>query len=286
MVMRCHIFQLVNVAMKQKENSKTADLADHFTACSRLGRYLTVIDGSRFVISDDFREGPMGNAAAAAIAAIYSRDSLVAHAALLPLSRRGGISPSTREKYERLFTLIESQALDDDVTKAAHHIVVNNFREAEIAAIEAELGDKISPARLRYRAFLNVIKQIMDGRVSSTMFLEEFRDFTRSVAGKLDFGIYSFCLDRLFASTRISMKVKKFLIAEIIDYPPLVRRELLTNLLTYPGQDREIVNFSKGLVKSELEPAMVVEIELLESFKRERISMHDIGQAILPAKYK
>ena len=63
--MRCHIFQLVNVAMKQTENSKTADLADHFTACSRLGRYLTVIDGSRFVISDDFREGPMGNAAAA-----------------------------------------------------------------------------------------------------------------------------------------------------------------------------------------------------------------------------
>ena len=47
-----------------------------------------------------------------------------------------------------------------------------------------------------------------------------------------------------------------------------------------------LLNFSKGLIKSELEPAMVVEIELLESFKRERISMHDIGQAILPGKYK
>ena len=60
------------------------DLADHFLMCSRLGRYLTVADGSRFVITDDFREFPV-QPEAAAMASLYSKDLLVAQAALLPL---------------------------------------------------------------------------------------------------------------------------------------------------------------------------------------------------------
>ena len=41
------------------------DLADHFLWCSKLGRYLTVSDGSRFVITDDFRDAPVQPEAAA-----------------------------------------------------------------------------------------------------------------------------------------------------------------------------------------------------------------------------
>ncbi len=73
------------------------DLADHFLLCSKLGRYLTVSDGSRFVITDDFRDVPIQHEAAA-VASIFSKDLLVAQAALLPL---GGavqkFSPNKRE---------------------------------------------------------------------------------------------------------------------------------------------------------------------------------------------
>lgn len=256
------------------------DLADHFLACSKLGRYLTVHDGSRFVITDDFRENDMGNAAAAAVATIFSRDPLVAQAALLPLGRLGGISRKQRRSYERLFQLIEAQALDPVVTKSAKHILENSFREAEIKAIEAELGDKLSPARLRYRAFLGVVRQLLENKIAAQSFLDEFNEFTKAVAGKLDFGIYSFCLDRIFGNPRIPVKVKKLLTVEVIKFPPLIRRELVTNLLVYPGQSQELISFVRGLIMAELEPSVVVEIELLETFKQNRLSMSDIEEGI------
>ncbi|MGJ3260643.1 MAG: hypothetical protein ACFE0S_13680 [Rhodospirillales bacterium] len=256
------------------------DLADHFLACSKLGRYLTVHDGSRFVITDDFRENDMGNAAAAAVATIFSRDPLVAQAALLPLGRSGGISRKQRRSYERLFQLIEAQALDPVVTKSARHILENSFREAEIKAIEAELGDKLSPARLRYRAFLGVVRQLLENKIAAQSFLDEFNEFTKAVAGKLDFGIYSFCLDRIFGNPRIPMKVKKLLAVEVVKFPPLIRRELVTNILVYPGQSQELISFVRGLIMAELEPSVVVEIELLETFKQNRLSMSDIEEGI------
>lgn len=259
-----------------QRGARAADLADHFLSCTKLGRYLTVYDGSRFVITDDFRENDMGNAAAAAVAAIYSRDPLVAHAALLPLGRHGGMARKDRRKYERLFELIEEQALDTAVVKAAEHILKSDFREAEIKAIEEELGDKLSPARLRYRAFLSVVRQLLENQITPPAFLDEFRDFTRNVAGKLDFGIYSFCLDRIFGNPRIAMKVKKLLAVELVKFPPLIRRELITNILAYPGQTPELISFVRGLVMAELEPSVVVEIDLLETFKRNRLSMQDI----------
>jgi hypothetical protein len=252
------------------------DLADHFMICNKLGRYLTVHDGSRFVITDDYRENDMGNAAAAAIASIYSRDPLVAQAALLPLGRNGGINLKKRRSYEKLFSLIEAQALDPGVSKSAAHILRHDFREAEIKAIEAELGDKLSPARLRYRAFLGVVRQLLENKISAPAFLDEFREFTRAVAGKLDFGIYSFCLDRIFGNPRIPMKIKKLLAVETVKFPPLIRRELITNLFVYPGQSQELMSFVRGLIMAELEPSVVVEIELLETFKQNRLSMSDI----------
>ena len=219
---------------------RKGDLAEHFLMCSKLGRYLTVSDGSRFVITDDFRDAPV-QPEAAAMASIFSKDLLVAQAALLPL---GGavhkMSALKREKYERLFQLIEEQALSDVVRNSAADVLRAGFRNAEIRALEAELGDKLSPARTRYRAFLEVVKQLMGRNITAGPFLDEFRDFTQTVAGKLDFGIYSFCLDRMFGSPRITMKVKKLLILDILQYPTIIRRELLTNVLALRGQSREL----------------------------------------------
>ena len=261
--------------------SHVPDLADHFVLCSKLGRYLTVSDGSRFVITDDFRDAPV-QPEAAAIASIFSKDLLVAQSALLPLGAPvHKMSPRKREKYERLFTLIEEQALSDVVRHSAREVLNAGFRNAEIRALEAELGDKLSPARIRYRAFLDVVKQLMDRNITAGPFLDEFRDFTLVVAGNLDFGIYSFCLDRMFGRLRIQMKVKKLLVLEILKYPPIIRRELLTNVLACPGQARELIEFVKYMVATELGKNAAIEIELLEAFKLRRLSMEDIESSLL-----
>ena len=259
---------------------RKGDLAEHFLMCSKLGRYLTVSDGSRFVITDDFRDAPV-QPEAAAMASIFSKDLLVAQAALLPL---GGavhkMSALKREKYERLFQLIEEQALSDVVRNSAADVLRAGFRNAEIRALEAELGDKLSPARTRYREFLGVVKQLMEHNITAGPFLDEFRDFTQTVAGKLDFGIYSFCLDRMFGSPRITMKVKKLLILDILQYPTIIRRELLTNVLALRGQSRELSEFVKYMVATELGKGAAIEIELLEAFKLKRLSMDDIETSL------
>ncbi len=257
------------------------DLAEHFLSCSKLGRYLTVSDGSRFVITDDFRDVPVQHEAAA-VASIYSKDLLVAQAALLPLGAAvHKFSPSKREKYERLFQLIEEQALSDVVRNSAHNVLSAGFRNAEIKALEAELGDKLSPARIRYRAFLEVVKQLMDRNITAGPFLDEFSDFTQTVAGSLDFGIYSFCLDRIFGSMRIPIKVKKLLVLEIVKYPPIIRRELLTNILAFPGQSRDLLEFVRYMVASELGKNAAIEIELLEAFKLKRLTLEDIQESLM-----
>ena len=256
------------------------DLADHFLNCSRLGGYLTVFDGSRFVITDDFRAAPV-LPEAAAMASIYSKDLLVAQAALLPL---GGavhkMSVTKREKYERLFQLIEENALSEMVRHSARDVLSAGFRNTEIRALEAELGDKLSPARIRYKEFLEIVKQLMARKITAGPFLDEFKDFTQVVAGKLDFGIYSFCLDRMFGSARITIKVKKLLVLEILQFPPIIRRELLTDILALHGQIRELVEFIKYMVAIELGKNAAIEIELLEAFKLQRLSMEDIETSL------
>jgi hypothetical protein len=252
------------------------DLADHFLVCSKLGRYLTVADGSRFIITDDFREFPV-QPEAAVMASLYSKDLLVAQTALLPLGAAVcKMNSYKREKFERLFQLIEEQALSDVVRNSAREVLGADFRNSEIRALEAELGDKMNPARYRYREFLEVVKLLMDKTVSNETFLDEFRDFTKAVAGRLDFGIYSFCLDRLFGSPRIILKLKKLLVIEILKFPPIIRRELLTNILALRGQAKELTEFVKYMVVAELGRNSAIEIELLEAFKLRRLSMEDI----------
>jgi hypothetical protein len=253
-------------------------LADHFLACCRLGRYLTIAEGSRFVITDDFRQSPaQAPADAAAMAAIYSRDFLVAESALLPLGWTAGrLSGRERAKFERLFDLIEAHALAPAVKSSAHAMVERDFSLIDLRAIESELDLRLTPARTRYREFLAIVARLIQGDVVARDFVQEFVDFTRTVAGRLDFGIYSFCIDRIFGSPRISEGVKRVLAAEIMKYPPLVRRELITNILTLPGQPPELVAFVRRLLADRLERTHLIEIELLEAVKVSRLTMGEI----------
>ena len=141
----------------------------------------------------------------------------------------------------------------------------------------------MSPARQRYRRFLEVVKSLMDRKVTAGPFLDEFRAFTQEIAGRLDFGFYSFCLERLFGSLRVPMKVKKLLILELLKYPPLIRRELLSNVVVFPGQVQELIDFIHYMVTTELGQSDAIEIELLEAFKLRRLSMQDIENTLARA---
>ena len=253
------------------------DLADHFLSCAKLGRYLTIATGARFIITDDLR-GDTVHHEAAAVAAIFSRDSLVAEAALLPLCQSIPLMDhGTRDKYERLFHLIVEQSFSQGVRGGAQSLIESRFRAGEIKNLEAQLGGKLSPARLRYRDFLTVVKKLMDRNISERAFIDEFKEFTFDIAGKLDFGIYSFCLDSLFRSLDVPVSVKKLLALELLDYPPLIRRELMSNILSYPEQTQDLVIFVSRLIERKLEPEKVVEIELLRDLKLQRFSMEAVS---------
>ncbi|MGB0683313.1 MAG: hypothetical protein ACPGOV_11420 [Magnetovibrionaceae bacterium] len=267
------------------DRAATVQLADHFLECSKLGRHLTLTDESRFVITDDFRENKLADPVATAVASIYSKDALVAQAALVPLGRLGS-NRAERARYERLFDLIEREALSDVVRDQAGKVLERGFREAEIRAIEAELGDRITPARLRYRSFLGQVRQLMDKQIAPESFRDEFLEFTYAVAGKLDFGIYSFCLDRIFGNPVIPVRAKVLLVQEIMKYPPLIRRELLTNLLTTPGHDLDLVSFVREAVELELPQEAATEIFLLENLKRSRLAFEDIESDIVRSAEK
>jgi len=261
----------------QIKATKGYDLADHFLACAKLGRYLTVASDTRFFITDDFQDKNIIHEAMA-IAAIYSKDNLVAEAALMPLSGRvTKLKGHNREKYERLFHLIEQQALSDDVRQTAKSLIEARFRDSEIRDIESQLGGKISPARARYRLFLGMIKQLIDKKLTAKPFIEEFREFTQDVAGKLDFGIYSFCLDSLFKSLQIPSAVKELLVMEILGFSPLIRRELISNVLSYSGLASDFLQFVNSILERQLDPEVVVEIGLLKDLKLRRFSMEAIN---------
>jgi hypothetical protein len=269
--------EALGIELASEREGRPYDLADHFIACAKLGRYLTVATNDRFVITDDFRKGEIISEASA-VAAIYSRDPLVGIAALVPMA--GSVESLThkqRDKYERLFHLIAEQTLSPEVKHSAESLIEGRFRAAEIRAIEAELGNRVTPARRRYRQFLGVVRRLLDGQVAASSFIEEFRAFTREVAGKLDFGIYSFALDTIFRSMRIPVTVKKLLTLEILRFPPLIRRELVSNVLAYPGQTRDLIRFVENLLAQHLEPEQVIQIDLLKDLKLRRFSMEALS---------
>ena len=256
------------------------NLADHFLTCAKLGRYLTVASGSRFIITDDLREKNI-MPDAAAMAAIYSRDGLVAEAALLPLSQTIPIMDvAQRDKYERLFHLIGEQTLAGDVRNAAQSLIASRFRAAEIRDLEAELGNKLNPARLRYRDFLVVVRKLMVREISERSFMDEFKGFTQEVAGRLDFGIYSFCIDSIYSSQKIPITVKKMLALEFLNFPPLIRRELISNILAEPGQTGNMADFVSAMIDRYLALETVIEIKLLKDLKLHRFSMEEISALV------
>jgi len=260
---------------------KKPDLADHFIACSSLGRYLTVFDESRFVITDDFNHAGAVDRTAAAVASIFSNDPLVAEAALLPLGKAAlSKSAGERENFEELFTLIEQQALNSAVRDSAQSLLESGFREARIREIEETLGGKLSPARSRYRAFLEIVRQLTEHKITPQLFRDEFLDFTYAVAGRLDFGIFSFCLDRIFANEQIAMKAKGFLVSELLGFPATIRRELLTNLLTLQGLEKRLGDFVRDAIMQKLGDVAATEIELLAALKTSQMSMDDINSMI------
>lgn len=271
----------VNSLTSSIKVTKNPDLADHFIACSSLGRYLTVFDESRFVITDDFMEEGTVDRTAAAVASIFSNDPLVAEAALLPLGKAAQKKTSgKRERYEELFSLIERQALNSSVKASAQSLLESDFREVRIRDIEGTLDDKLSPARSRYRAFLQIVRHLLEHKITPKLFRDEFLDFTYAVAGRLDFGIYSFCLDRIFDNNDIPLRAKGFLISELLGFPTTIRRELLTNILTLQGGNKQLTDFVRGAIVEKLGDVVATEIELLVGLKTSQMTMNDINNMI------
>jgi hypothetical protein len=249
--------------------ARPTDLATHFMECGALNTNLSLAPGERLVITDDLLDGTVNDVAALSMAAIVARDAQVAMAALLPLSVAASkVSTRNRHKYEQLFLLIEESAFDQGVRGSAEAMVTAGFREARIRELAAELGGTVGPARLRYRAFLDVIKLLTEKRISEPAFLDEFLEFTRAVAGKLDFGIYAICVDRLFVTPNIPLAVKVSLVGEVMKYPPLVRKELLTNLLASNAAPAELVRFAQGELAAMMTRDQITEIVLFTTLKR------------------
>ena len=268
------IFSSDSIAKEMAASLKPPTLADHFAACSRLGRYLTMADSGRFVISDDLISSRIP-LEAVAFASICSKDEVVARSALLPLGRLGA-DKNRREVYEELFNLIEVQALSPRVRADAEAMIEGGFREARILELEANLHDELNPARARYREFLETVAALVGGKISQGFFLDEFTDFTNTVAGRLDFGIYSFCLDRIFSAPAIPLRLKKTLVVELMGFPPIIRRELLSNILAGAVTMADLAAFTRHAMAMHLKKERVLEIELLEAVKMKRLSTSDI----------
>jgi len=253
------------------------DLAEHFMECGKLGRYLTALDESRFVVTDDFRTLHAVPSAASAMASVCSKDALVAQAALLPLGLKASRgSTMIKDIYGDLFELIEQQTLNPEVQLSAKTIMEAGFTEDRIREVAGALSEKLTPARSRYRDFLATVKRLSQKQISAGDFRDEFMGFTYDVAGKLDFGIYSYCIDRIFQHEHVPAEAKALLTVEILKFPPLIRRELISNILAQANPNPSLVRFIQKEMEQRLEPEATMEITLLVSMKGDHVSLHDL----------
>lgn len=244
------------------------DMASHFLECGSLNTNITLAPGERIVITDDFLKGEAYDLSALSMAAVVARDGMVGRAAIIPLARaalRQG--RKRRQRFERLFELIEDSAFDEGVRESAEHLIHASFREAQIRELARELGGTVGPARLRYRAFLDVVRKLTQKLIPEDVFVEEFLDFTRQVAGKLDFGIFALCVDRMFTSARIPVIVKVSVLREVLKFPPLVRKELVTNLLASPNAAPELVRHARHELAGAVSREQLTEIFLFTTLK-------------------
>ena len=245
--------------------------------CGKLGRYLTAMDESRFVVTDDFRTLNAVSSDASAMASVCSKDSLVAQAALLPLGLKASRgSTMIKDIYGELFELIENQTLNPEVQVSAKAIMEAGFTEQGIREVASALSEKLTPARTRYRDFLVTIKQLSQKQISAGDFRDEFMSFTYDVAGKLDFGIYSYCIDRIFQHEHVPAEAKALLTVEVLKFPPLIRRELVSNILSHTNPNPSLSRFIQKEMEQRLEPEAAMEITLLVSMKSDHVSLHDL----------
>jgi hypothetical protein len=71
--------------------------------------------------------------------------------------------------------------------------------------------------------------------------------------------------------------VKELLVMEILGFSPLIRRELISNVLSYPGLASDLLQFVNSILERQLDPEVVVEIGLLKDLKLRRFSMEAIN---------
>jgi hypothetical protein len=81
----------------------------------------------------------------------------------------------------------------------------------------------------------------------------------------------------MFKNIKISEDIKKLLLIELLSFPNLIRRELLSNLLSQPNQKAELIEFTNMTLNQQLSPESVVEIILLKDIKMRRLSMDAIN---------
>ena len=153
------------------------------------------------------------------------------------------------------------------------------FKKIRIREIECSLDEKVSPARSRYRSFLKIVRYLIEHKITPQLFRDEFLEFL-TVAGRLDFGIYSFCIDRIFDNGEIPLRAKGFLISELLEFPAIIRRELLTNILTLQGHNKRLTSFVREAISEKLGSVVATEIELLVGLKTSQMSMDDINHLI------
>ncbi len=79
----------------------------------------------------------------------------------------------------------------------------------------------------------------------------------------------------------VPLLAKRFLVEEILKFPPLIRRELLVNLITAQGQMAELVQFTRRLAQSRLDKKALTEMRLLETLKMSRRSISQIENRII-----
>ena len=76
------------------------------------------------------------------------------------------------------------------------------------------------------------------------------------------------------------MTIKKLLALEILNYPNLVRRELLSNIMASCENDKEISDFILSAIDRYLSLETVIEIKLLKDLKLHRFSMEEVSALV------
>ncbi len=120
--------------------------------------------------------------------------------------------------------------------------------------------------------------------MTSNEFRDEFVEFTQKVAGRMEFGIYANYLDNLFATPRVPINAKAVLVVEILGFPRMIRRELITNLLTSRRAPNELVSFAERAIRQSLDTRTATDIMLLRTLKSARGSIRQMKTQATPAE--